>query len=121
MERHFWGLCISIPEDLCDRQPERCLDSGAKAKRLFLAAACVLAISISGTPRAEETARPGVEPSTEWTCPRTHPIKGNFTTHGGERCIYHLPGGAYYERTKPERCYASSNEARSDGCRPSKR
>jgi hypothetical protein len=51
----------------------------------------------------------------------THPIKGNFTTYSGERCIYHAPGGAFYGKTKPERCYTSDEEARQDGCRASRR
>jgi micrococcal nuclease len=65
--------------------------------------------------------RPGVPPQDARTCPITHPIKGNFTTYSGERCIYHSPGGAFYGKTKPERCYASDEEARQDGCRASKR
>jgi nuclease-like protein len=36
---------------------------------------------------------PGVPPQDTRTCPATHPIKGNFTTYSGERCIYHVPGG----------------------------
>jgi hypothetical protein len=44
--------------------------------------------------------RPGVEPKDAWTCPVTHPIKGNFTTYSGERCIFHVRGGKFYEKTK---------------------
>lgn len=65
--------------------------------------------------------RPGVEPESAWACPASHPIKGNFTTSSGERCIYHPPGGQFYDRTKPERCYTSGDEARQDGCRRSRR
>jgi micrococcal nuclease len=65
--------------------------------------------------------RPGVAPVDAWTCPPAQPIKGNFTTYSGERCIYHVPGGQFYTRTKPERCYASGEEAVRDGCRASKR
>jgi hypothetical protein len=65
--------------------------------------------------------RPGVPPQDTRTYPSTHPIKGNFTTYSGERCIYHVPGGTFYGTTKPERCYASNEEARQDGCRASKR
>ena len=50
-----------------------------------------------------------------------HPIKGNFTTYSGEPCIYHPPSGAFYGRTKPERCYANVEEALKDDCRRSKR
>jgi micrococcal nuclease len=56
--------------------------------------------------------RPGISPLDARTCPTTHPIKGNFTTSSGKRCIYHVPSGAFYEKTKPERCYASDEEAR---------
>lgn len=65
-------------------------------------------------------AQPGVRPVDAWTCPLTHPIKGNFTTYSGEPCIYHVPGGRFYDKTNPERCYASETEARQDGCRRSK-
>ena len=63
----------------------------------------------------------GVAPASQWDCPKDHPIKGNFTTYSGEPCIYHVPGGAFYGKTKPERCYASEAEAKKDGCRASKR
>jgi len=65
--------------------------------------------------------RPGVPPQDVWTCPRTHPIKGNFTTYSGERCIYHMEGGQFFGKTKPERCYATEADAVKDGCRRSKR
>ena len=65
--------------------------------------------------------RPGAEPRDAWTCPLSHLIKGNFTTYSGERCIYHVSGGGFYDKTQPERCYATEAEARADGCRRSKR
>ena len=65
--------------------------------------------------------RPGVPPESSWTCPAPQPIKGNFTTYSGERCIYHALGGSFYGKTKPERCYATEAEAQQDGCRKSKR
>ena len=87
--------------------------------------ALLLAILI-GTPAAAQpreapSGKVGLAPTEAWTCPTTHPIKGNFTTYSGERCIYHVPGGQFYDKTKPERCYATENEARQDGCRRSKR
>ena len=33
--------------------------------------------------------RRGIGPASAWHCPASHPIKGNFTTYNGERCIYH--------------------------------
>jgi hypothetical protein len=65
--------------------------------------------------------RPGVPPQNAWECPVAHPIKGNFTTYSGERCIYHVPGGYFYGKTKPERCYVTEADAVKDGCRRSKR
>lgn len=63
----------------------------------------------------------GTPPVNAWNCPTDHPIKGNFTTYSGEPCIYHVPSGAFYGKTKPERCYATEREAQADGCRASKR
>jgi hypothetical protein len=61
------------------------------------------------------------QPVTPWRCPADSPIKGNLTTYSGEYCIYHVPGGQFYARTKPERCYATEPDAQADGCRRSKR
>ncbi|MCZ7527102.1 MAG: hypothetical protein M5U14_12400 [Acidimicrobiia bacterium] len=35
--------------------------------------------------------------------------------------IFHVPGGLSYERTNPDRCYATPTDAQADGLRPSKR
>jgi hypothetical protein len=85
--------------------------------RLFLA---VLVLATS-TGEAQTPPRPGVPPQDAWTCPLPHPIKGNFTTYSGERCIYHMKGGQFYAKTKPERCYATEADAVKDGCRRSRR
>ena len=77
--------------------------------------------SSSTPPRQVAQNRPGVPPQDAWTCPLTYPIKGNFTTYSGERCIYHMNGGEFFSKTKPERCYATEDEARQDGCRRSRR
>ena len=65
--------------------------------------------------------RGAVSPISAWHCPTSHPIKGNFTTYNGERCIFHSPGGQFYEKTKPEMCYATPADAAVDGCRASLR
>jgi micrococcal nuclease len=76
----------------------------------------------TGSPSTQTAqSRPGVFPQDAYSCPISHPIKGNFTTYSGERCIYHAPGGQFYNRMKPERCYVSEAEAVRDGCRRSKR
>ena len=80
----------------------------------------MLALTVS-TALAQTSPRPGVPPQDVWTCSLTHPIKGNFTTYSGERCIYHMKGGQFYGKTKPERCFATEEDAVKDGCRRSKR
>jgi hypothetical protein len=65
--------------------------------------------------------RRGISPASAWHCPASHPIKGNFTTYNGERCIFHSPGGQFYDKTKPEMRYATPADASADGCRTSLR
>ncbi len=74
----------------------------------------------AAAPKVAE-ARPGVAPKTGWSCPLTHPIKGDFTTYSSERCIYYVPGSGAYAESRTERCYATEDEARQDGCRRSRR
>jgi hypothetical protein len=58
----------------------------------------------------------GVAPLSKTDCPTSAPIKGNTTTRDGG-CIAHSPGGQYYTKTQPERCYATMAAAEADGCR----
>lgn len=85
------------------------------------AIAAVLLVLAATVSLPQPVGRPGVEPQGAWACPLSHPIKGNFTTYSGERCIYHVSGGGFYDKTKPERCYATEADARADGCRRSRR
>jgi len=78
-------------------------------------------VPIAQVARQNTEARPGVPPESPWRCPAPQPIKGNFTTYSGERCIYHMSGGQFYNKTKPERCYATEVDAQQDGCRRSRR
>src|SRR6478735_793267 len=48
-------------------------------------------------------------------CPDGHPIKANASSG-----IYHVPGGRSYARTRPERCYATPEDAEADGFRRAK-
>jgi hypothetical protein len=48
-------------------------------------------------------------------CPSGYPIKGNPSSR-----IYHVPGGRFYDRTVPERCYATADDAEADGYRAAK-
>ena len=66
--------------------------------------------------------RRGVAPDNAWACPPPQPIKGQATSYtGGGRCVYHVPDGELYGATKAERCYATVEEARQDGCMASRR
>lgn len=60
--------------------------------------------------------KPGhTAPISAWNCPSWAPIKGNASSH-----IYHLPGGRWYTRTKPEICFSSVAAAKHAGYRASK-
>jgi hypothetical protein len=71
----------------------------------------------SAEPAAATDAEPAhsAEPNADGTCPVSHPIKAKLGSG-----IYHVPGGANYERTKPDRCYADESAAVADGLRRSK-
>ena len=56
-----------------------------------------------------------VEPDVGGGCPESHPVKAKLSSG-----IFHVPGGANYERTKPDRCYVDEAAAVADGLRPSK-
>jgi hypothetical protein len=83
--------------------------------------ALLLALAPGHATAKGDAERPGVPPASASACPATHPVKGNFTATTGELCIYHVPGGRFYDKAKPERCYVSGDQARTDGCRPAKR
>lgn len=76
------------------------------------------------TPPAEHPTADTTEPGGErlWVdpvdgvCPLSHPVKGN-----ADSGIFHVSGGMSYERTVPERCYASEADAEADGFRKAKR
>lgn len=62
----------------------------------------------------------GAKPNWVWgtggyNCPAGYPVKGN------QSGIYHVKGGAFYSRTKPEQCFTTAAAARAAGYRASKR
>ena len=63
----------------------------------------------------EEQELAWIEPIAD-ECPPTHPVKAKLGSG-----IYHVPGGAMYARTKPDRCYVDPAAAEADGLRPAKR
>lgn len=64
--------------------------------------------------RPEPSASASAEPA---PCP--NPIKGNINSKGDK--IYHVPGGASYERTKPEMWFCTEQEAQEAGFRKAPR
>jgi hypothetical protein len=55
------------------------------------------------------------EPTPDGSCPDGFPIKANDNSG-----IFHVPGGRFYDRTKPERCYTTAEAALADGYRQAK-
>jgi micrococcal nuclease len=77
--------------------------------------------SLADAGRLGPAERPGVGPESAWACPALQPVKGSSTVYSGGRCIYHVPEGELYGATRPDRCYKSVDDARLDGCQPSRR
>ncbi len=88
----------------------------------FLVVVSIVLLSICFTDsdvRAAEVSG-SAEPVSEWYCPKSHPIKGNINKKR-KTWIYHMPGGSFYNKTKPEKCYATEQDAVAGGFRKSKR
>jgi hypothetical protein len=66
-------------------------------------------------PANAPTAQAWVE-AAEGTCPATHPVKAKLSSK-----IFHVPGGANYDRTKADRCYRDGAAAEADGLRKAAR
>jgi hypothetical protein len=64
---------------------------------------------------AKKTLPPWVAPK-DGICPKSHPVKAKLSSG-----IFSVEGNAMYQRTKPDRCYLSSEAAAADGLRPAKR
>lgn len=56
-----------------------------------------------------------VSPVDGYKCPDGYPVKGSA------RYVYHVPGGRFYERTRPIRCFATTAEAEAAGFLASQR
>ncbi len=57
-----------------------------------------------------------IAPTADGGCPVGYPIKAKMTSK-----IFHAPGQLNYDRTTPDRCYASTDAAEADGLRAAKR
>ncbi len=77
--------------------------------------------SVEGnTQAASETGVPAeTEPNGFLRCPQSHPLKGNVSA-GGDK-IFHRPQDDFYNRTKPERCFFSTEAAEAEGFRLARR
>ncbi|CAN5764558.1 hypothetical protein BH24ACT5_BH24ACT5_09830 [soil metagenome] len=102
----------------------------AVAQRLAMGATAVAAAAqsfrtnqrrqhaISTTSREVATPDPAaawVVPTPTGECPPGYPVKVN-----ADSGIYHQPGGRFYDRTRPDRCYASATAAEAGGFRAPK-
>jgi hypothetical protein len=74
------------------------------------------------TSTGEAAAATGDDDETAWlpgnedgSAPASHPIKAKESSG-----IFHVPGGRFYDRTKPDRCYPTAAAAEADGYRRSK-
>jgi hypothetical protein len=66
-------------------------------------------------PAPEPVAAPAWVATTDGAAPDGYPVKVN--TRSG---IFHVPGGRSYDRTVPDRCYATAADAEADGYRRAK-
>lgn len=83
-------------------------------------AAAVVPAPVAVPPTPPETAsttgETGWVPPIDGDCPEGYPVKAKATSK-----IFHVPGGASYARTRPDRCYADPASAIADGFRPAQR
>jgi hypothetical protein len=84
----------------------------------WLAASAVVAILIGGCFVAA-AARGGVTDPVAGGCPPGFPVKGNISAT--REHIYHVPGGAFYAATRPEKCFRDAAAAEAGGFRRSVR
>ncbi len=66
-------------------------------------------------PAVAESPAPWATADTDGSVPEGYPIKAKESSG-----IFHEPGGRFYDRTNPDRCYATAVDAESDGYRRSK-
>lgn len=102
---------LTAPPDTGPTWPP--LDTGASSTPQPANVATVATAPAVTDAIAEE--RAWVEP-VDGACPTGYPVKANNSSH-----IFHVPGGQFYERTVPERCYTDAKAAEADGYRAARR
>ncbi|PTQ50947.1 MAG: hypothetical protein HSCHL_2036 [Hydrogenibacillus schlegelii] len=73
----------------------------------------------SNSPKPNTQSSGAVQGTGGYDCPAGYPIKGNINSKGEK--IYHVPGGQFYDKTKPEMCFKTPGDAEKAGFRASKR
>jgi hypothetical protein len=73
--------------------------------------------AVPSVPATQETgsAVAWVVPEVGGVAPNGYPVKVKLSSG-----IFHVPGGRFYDRTNPDRCYPDAAAAETDGYRPSK-
>jgi hypothetical protein len=111
------GLVLIGDEPLQEREPEPAPVSKPVGKKPAEKAAAPA--KKAATPAKKVAVKkklpPWVDPKGT-ICPQTHPVKGKLSS-----MIFQVPGNFAYERTTPDRCYKSADEAEDDGLRAAKR
>ncbi|MGM7697381.1 cell wall-binding repeat-containing protein [Microbacterium sp. A84] len=110
------GAPVYVTQATCAPKPIRESVSRLGASRTVVLGGTSVVSDASA--RNTECAQPRPErtkPIDGWTCPTWAPIKGNASS-----MIYHVPGGAFYEKTNPEECFANEGAAQRAGYRKSK-
>ena len=65
-------------------------------------------------------ATPAAPPSAAWRAPVDGGCPDGYPVKVARSGIFHEPGGRSYERTTPDRCYATAADAEADGYRRAK-
>src|SRR3954453_13766152 len=100
------------PLDVIVREPEVTIGDEITVVETFAADGTVEEIDVV---EIVEVITPAWVAPAEGQCPPGFPVK--TTVDSG---IYHVPGGRSYARTKPERCYATPEDAEADVFRRAK-
>jgi micrococcal nuclease len=112
----IWGLTFNEQCQLADRGNG--IGEGTPGCQAATSATpSASASSPSASAGSSATVQPSgggaVAPISENDCPPNAPIKGN------QSGLYHVPGGAYYDVTNPEECFATAQDAEAAGYKPS--
>lgn len=73
------------------------------------------AVKKAAAKKAAPAPQPWVDPE-GGVCPTSHPVKAKLSSR-----LYHLPGMLAYNRTRPDRCYATEDAATADGLTKARR